>query len=108
MLDLHHSLSLGNLKLHQERFQLFYLDHSLLTMAIYMVVYIIMAALSLPGAAVMTLAGGALFGLWKGNHTCILCQYHRSHPCIPDFTVFFSGMQFKPDLKTSLTSSTRQ
>ncbi len=67
MLDLHHSLSLTNLKLHQERFQLFYLKHSLLTMAIYMVIYILMATLSLPGAAVMTLAGGAIFGLWKGT-----------------------------------------
>lgn len=32
--------------------------------AIYFVVYVAVTALSLPGAAVMTLAGGALFGFW--------------------------------------------
>ncbi|MDZ7783589.1 MAG: FAD-dependent oxidoreductase [Halioglobus sp.] len=37
------------------------------TLAIYMLVYIVMAALSLPGAAIMTLAGGALFGLVAGT-----------------------------------------
>jgi uncharacterized membrane protein YdjX (TVP38/TMEM64 family) len=29
-------------------------------------VYVVVTALSLPGAAVMTLAGGAFFGLWTG------------------------------------------
>jgi len=33
----------------------------------YMAVYILMAALSLPGAAILTLAGGALFGLVAGT-----------------------------------------
>ncbi len=32
--------------------------------AIYFVVYVVVTALSLPGAAIMTLAGGALFGFW--------------------------------------------
>jgi uncharacterized membrane protein YdjX (TVP38/TMEM64 family) len=31
-----------------------------------MVIYIVVTALSLPGAAVMTLAGGGLFGFWVG------------------------------------------
>jgi uncharacterized membrane protein YdjX (TVP38/TMEM64 family) len=31
-----------------------------------MLIYILVTSLSLPGAAVMTLAGGALFGLWAG------------------------------------------
>jgi len=35
--------------------------------AIYMVCYICATALSLPGAAILTLAGGALFGLVKGS-----------------------------------------
>ncbi|HDZ84075.1 MAG TPA: TVP38/TMEM64 family protein [Nitrospirae bacterium] len=34
--------------------------------AVYMLVYIIVTALSLPGAAVMTLAGGAIFGFITG------------------------------------------
>ena len=33
----------------------------------YMAIYILMAALSLPGAAILTLAGGALFGLTAGT-----------------------------------------
>ncbi len=37
-----------------------------LVLGIYSLTYIVMAALSLPGAAVMTLAGGAMFGLWVG------------------------------------------
>jgi len=37
------------------------------TLGVYMLVYIAMAALSLPGAAIMTLAGGALFGLAAGT-----------------------------------------
>jgi len=32
----------------------------------FLAIYIAVAALSLPGAAVLTLLGGALFGLWKG------------------------------------------
>jgi uncharacterized membrane protein YdjX (TVP38/TMEM64 family) len=32
-----------------------------------MVIYILVTSLSLPGATVMTLAGGALFGLWVGT-----------------------------------------
>lgn len=32
----------------------------------FFVMYVIVTALSLPGAAIMTLAGGALFGLWGG------------------------------------------
>ena len=41
-------------------------DNGLLSAAIYFVIYVVMAALSLPGAAVMTLAGGAVFGLGWG------------------------------------------
>ncbi len=64
--DLHQYFTLSELKARQQAFEAFYSDHKALTIAIYMTVYIIMAALSLPGAAVMTLAGGALFGVWIG------------------------------------------
>ena len=33
---------------------------------VYFVVYIAITAMSLPGAAIMTLAGGAIFGFWYG------------------------------------------
>jgi len=37
-----------------------------LSSLIYFVLYVAVTALSLPGAAIMTLAGGALFGFWHG------------------------------------------
>lgn len=40
--------------------------HPLIASLVYFVIYVAVAALSLPGAAVMTLAGGALFGLTWG------------------------------------------
>ncbi|VEN72939.1 Pyridine nucleotide-disulfide oxidoreductase [Candidatus Desulfarcum epimagneticum] len=50
----------------QKAFQDFYAVNRFFTLAVYVGAYITMAALSLPGAAVMTLAGGALFGVWTG------------------------------------------
>ena len=41
-------------------------EKPLLTVAIYFVVYVISTALSLPGATLLTLAGGAVFGLLWG------------------------------------------
>ena len=35
-------------------------------MALYFLLYVAFAALSIPGAAVLTLAGGAVFGFWRG------------------------------------------
>ena len=44
----------------------FYDDNPTLASAAFMAVYIAMAALSLPGAAIMTIAAGAIFGLAVG------------------------------------------
>jgi len=44
----------------------YYRENPLLTRLLYFVIYIAVTGLSLPGAAVMTLAGGALFGFWYG------------------------------------------
>ncbi|WP_305042201.1 FAD-dependent oxidoreductase [Geoalkalibacter sp.] len=60
--DLQRFLTLTELKAHQEAFQQFYAANRLLTLGAYFIFYILVTALSLPGAAVMTLAGGALFG----------------------------------------------
>jgi uncharacterized membrane protein YdjX (TVP38/TMEM64 family) len=64
--DLQKYLTLSYLKASQERFADLYADHRLLVLGAYFLAYVLMAALSLPGAAVMTLAGGALFGFWTG------------------------------------------
>ncbi len=44
----------------------FYLESPWQTALIYFLIYVAVTGLSLPGAAVMTLAGGAIFGLWWG------------------------------------------
>jgi len=43
-----------------------YAENPLLTGLIYFTIYIVMTALSVPGAVWLTLAGGALFGFWYG------------------------------------------
>lgn len=65
--DLGQYLTLEYLKSQKQAFSDFYMANRLLTPAIYMAIYIIVTALSLPGAAVMSLAGGALFGFWTGT-----------------------------------------
>ncbi len=44
----------------------FYQQNPWQTALIYFLIYVAVTGLSLPGAAVMTLAGGAVFGLWWG------------------------------------------
>ena len=65
-LDLGSFLTLGYLKESQGYIREIYLNKRLTVIASYMFIYIIVTALSLPGAAVMTIAGGALFGLSVG------------------------------------------
>lgn len=60
--DLQRYLTLAELKARQAEFQQFYVANRLLTLGLYFALYVLVTALSLPGAAVMTLAGGALFG----------------------------------------------
>jgi uncharacterized membrane protein YdjX (TVP38/TMEM64 family) len=67
VLDLNRFLSLEYIKSQQEMLIAYYRENTVTTIGIYMVIYVIVTALSLPGAAVMTLAGGALFGLLTGT-----------------------------------------
>jgi uncharacterized membrane protein YdjX (TVP38/TMEM64 family) len=60
-------LSLSYIKESQQKFQNLYSHHRFMVIAGYMVIYILVTSLSLPGAAVMTLAAGALFGLVMGT-----------------------------------------
>ena len=66
-LNLGQYLSLEYIKDQQDRFSEFYKENTLLAISLYMTVYIITTALSLPGAALLTLLGGALFGLLVGT-----------------------------------------
>lgn len=65
-LDLHRYLTFEYMKSKQAEFQCYYDQHKLFMILLYMVVYITVTALSLPGATVMSLVGGAVFGLWVG------------------------------------------
>jgi len=66
LFDLGQYLSLDYIKDSQQRFQTLYAEKTATVIAVYMLVYILATSLSLPGAAVLTLAGGALFGLLVG------------------------------------------
>jgi uncharacterized membrane protein YdjX (TVP38/TMEM64 family) len=67
ILDLDRYLTLSYIQTSKERFELLYSEHPAGVIAGYMAIYIIVTALSLPGAAIMSLAGGACFGLLVGT-----------------------------------------
>ncbi|MFW6339764.1 MAG: FAD-dependent oxidoreductase [Wenzhouxiangella sp.] len=66
-LDLGQYFNLETLKTQRDGLLAFTADNQALSVAAYMLVYIVMAALSVPGAAILTLAGGALFGVVAGT-----------------------------------------
>ena len=67
LLDLHHYLTLEYLKYSKDKLNSYYQDNSLIVLGIYFVIYLTSAAFSVPGATLLTLAGGALFGLVAGT-----------------------------------------
>ncbi len=64
--DLGRWLTLDALKASRDSFAALYETAPLAVIGVYFLIYVAVTALSLPGAVVMTLAGGALFGLWVG------------------------------------------
>ncbi len=64
--DLGQILTLDSLKESRDKLDAYYQQNPLVTAVIFFAVYVTTAALSLPGAAILTLAGGAIFGLVKG------------------------------------------
>ena len=67
MFDLHHFVTLENLKAQQQRFQMLNQENPFVTKALFFLAYVTVAALSLPGAIIMTLAAGAFFGVLSGS-----------------------------------------
>src|SRR5574339_41406 len=65
--DLGRFFSLAYLKSSQAEFAALYAEHPATVIGVYFAVYVAVTALSFPGAAVMTLAGGAVFGLLAGT-----------------------------------------
>lgn len=61
------TLSLAGIKTHQQAL-LSHVEHAPLRSAlIFFALYVAVSALSIPGAALLTLLGGALFALWEGT-----------------------------------------
>ncbi|MFP4048609.1 MAG: TVP38/TMEM64 family protein [Desulfovermiculus sp.] len=65
-LNLQQFLTLAYLQQSRETFQALYAEHTFLVLLSFFLLYIGVVAVNLPGAAVMTLAAGALFGFWTG------------------------------------------
>ncbi|HIL88719.1 MAG TPA: TVP38/TMEM64 family protein [Deltaproteobacteria bacterium] len=65
--DLQRYLTLDYLKASREQFEQLYESSPVLVMGSYFLIYVATTALSLPGATILTLAGGALFGLLAGT-----------------------------------------
>jgi uncharacterized membrane protein YdjX (TVP38/TMEM64 family) len=65
--DMQDYLSLTKLQSQQATILSYYANHPSLTLLAYGLIYIVVTGLSLPGATILTLAGGALFGLFWGT-----------------------------------------
>ncbi|HEY6043450.1 MAG TPA: FAD-dependent oxidoreductase [Nitrosospira sp.] len=70
--DLGRFISLETLKNSRDELKQAYQERPFQTLGFYTGLYILITALSLPGAAVMTLAGGAIFGLWVGAPVAVI------------------------------------
>lgn len=66
LFDLQQYFSLEYLKSQKDALNSLYQANPALISAIYFMVYLAVAALALPAAAILTLAGGAIFGFWQG------------------------------------------
>ncbi|HBU95930.1 MAG TPA: TVP38/TMEM64 family protein [Leclercia adecarboxylata] len=60
------SLTLENLQARHQALLLYCQQAPRQSAALYFILYVLVTTLSLPGAALLTLLGGALFGLWPG------------------------------------------
>lgn len=67
MAGLEKYLSLDFLKLRISEFIDYYNAHKFFVISVYAAIYILVTALAMPGAAVLTLAGGAVFGVYIGT-----------------------------------------
>jgi pyruvate/2-oxoglutarate dehydrogenase complex dihydrolipoamide dehydrogenase (E3) component/uncharacterized membrane protein YdjX (TVP38/TMEM64 family) len=65
-LDLDQYLTLSYLQNQHHQFESWYQKNPVPVIVAYAIIYVVVTGLSLPGAAVLTLAGGALLGFWVG------------------------------------------
>ena len=60
-------LTLEALKARQQELERLVAEHRAISISAYFLAYVLITAVSIPGAAVMTLLGGALFGVLTGT-----------------------------------------
>lgn len=65
-------VSFGALREHRDMLQQFVAEHEVTAVAVYIAAYAVMVALSLPGAAMLTVAGGFLFGTMQATAWAVL------------------------------------
>ena len=65
--DLGRFFTLAALKAHREQLAAFNAEHRVAMVAAFMALYVLQTALSLPGAAILSLAAGAIFGAVMGT-----------------------------------------
>lgn len=70
--DLQRFLTLEALKSNRQALLEYYAAHKLIVVAGFMAIYIVQTALSLPGAAILSLAAGAIFGTVLGTFYAII------------------------------------
>jgi uncharacterized membrane protein YdjX (TVP38/TMEM64 family) len=68
----HRAITLENIVAWRDRFHLVLNAHPVLSVVVYVLVYVTVATLSLPGGLVLTLAGGLLFGTVVGGLAAIV------------------------------------
>ena len=64
--DIFQYLSLDAFNEQREKIDAYHADRPILFAGVFFAIYVIATGFSLPGAAVLTLIAGALFGLWQG------------------------------------------
>ncbi|MAZ77238.1 MAG: hypothetical protein CMF39_00980 [Legionellaceae bacterium] len=69
---LHRYLTFSTLKAHREQLLAWTDKNHVIAAIIYIIIYVIAAAISIPGATVLTLIGGFLFGLWLGTFYVVI------------------------------------
>ena len=60
--DIEQYLNFEYIKVNQELLQKFYQNNKMITVVIFFIIYVLTTALSIPGATILTLLGGAVFG----------------------------------------------
>jgi uncharacterized membrane protein YdjX (TVP38/TMEM64 family) len=65
-------LSLEALRTHEAALRAFIAAHRIVALLAFVVLYMVATATSLPGATILTLAGGYLFGTWLGGGATVI------------------------------------